>query len=125
MTIGVEFATKSVEIEGKTIKAQVGFPSSSFSALLLFAPSSAQNQSIKFCFSDLGHSRSGKIQSHHIGLLSWRGRSSSGLRYLECHVLRECTSMVERTPGSRGQEHRDHARREQERSQAHAPGPDG
>ena len=68
-TIGVEFATRSIQVDSKTIKAQVrGDPYMSRDALAY--------RSI-----DLGYCRPGALSGDHVGLLPWRCRGAASLRH--------------------------------------------
>jgi hypothetical protein len=79
-TIGVEFATKSIQAEGKTIKAQIWdtgeFVSGSTVAnWLLTRP--------------LVTSWAGEIPRDYVGILPWGRGCPAGLRYFQAHHLRE------------------------------------
>lgn len=85
-TIGVEFATKSIVTEGKTIKAQIwdtaGQERCVFSAAACTAMPKAHAST---CPPSRGPPTSSQVPRHHFCILPRRGRRAARVRHLEAH----------------------------------------
>jgi len=103
-TIGVEFATKSIQADGKTIKAQIWdtgaahtqSPHRSWTracSMLCWLTSLALHCTALHCTAL--HSWSRTVPCHHERVLPRRCRRVVGVRHLQAQDLRECGSVAE------------------------------
>uniref|UniRef100_A0A8B9SS63 RAB11B, member RAS oncogene family n=1 Tax=Anas platyrhynchos TaxID=8839 RepID=A0A8B9SS63_ANAPL len=90
-TIGVEFATRSIQVDNKTGES-----------------------------SDLGHGRAGAVPGHHLGVLPGGRGGSAGLRHRQVPDVRKRRALAEGAAGPRRCQHRHHAGGQQERPAAPA-----
>lgn len=112
-TIGVEFATRSIVVDNKTIKAQIWDTGKCWKL--------TYNRHNKL---KLLSSRSRAIQGHHFSLLPWRGRCSSRIWHCQASNVRERWEMVAWIARSRWPKHRDNVGGKQERFATLACGAD-
>ena len=90
-TIGVEFATKSIQADGKTIKAQI-----------VSSPQPACKLDSFCSLSVVGHSRSGALSSNHKRVLPRCSRRAARVRHLEANHLRQRLALAEGAARPRG-----------------------
>lgn len=114
-TIGVEFATRSIVVDNKTIKAQIWDTGEWW----------AVHRLSRLLSNKFSCSRSRAIQGHHFSVLSWRRRGSSRVRHRQASNLRECWAMAARVARPCRSEYRDNVGWKQERLAAFACGADG
>lgn len=111
-TIGVEFATRSIAVDGKTVKAQIW----DTGVCELFTNLLRCWNSNKLCFSLLHwFSWTRAIQSNHFGLLSRRRWCSISIRHCQTSNICQCQSLAKGITRSCRQQHCHYARRKQER----------
>ena len=151
-TIGVEFATKSIQSDGKTIKAQI-WDTAGQERYRAITSASVKCRRHGSC-STLDHADGIRRRCWHgdsrsaqrsdllapsfracspvclfalglLQLLSWSGRRTAGVRHLEARFVRQRGPLAEGAARPRRPEHRHHARRKQEGPQTHETGADG
>ncbi|KAG5461767.1 MAG: ras family-domain-containing protein [Olpidium bornovanus] len=105
-TIGVEFATRSIKVDGKVIKAQIWDTGKFKCAQLLFRRRKKSGPggtlhgyfvglSRELCFSPPPSSRPRAIQSDYLRVLPWRRRSAARVRYRQTRDLRKRQQVAE------------------------------
>lgn len=126
-TIGVEFATRSIQVDGKTIKAQIWDTGAPRAVCLCatahqpraHAPAPRRWVRRRHC------SRARAVPSDYQCILPRRCWCAPCLRYREAHHVRERRALAEGVARSCGQQHCHHAGRQQVRPAAFACCADG